>query len=286
MKQIFIFILVLISNILSAQIIGKITDEKQNALPFVNIFVENTYNSTTANEVGKYILNIKKPGNYIVVFQYLGYKTFKKIVTIEQFPFELNVSMADENFTLNEVVINKKDNPAMAIIKNAIVSRKENTDKTARFTADFYSRGMLKLKNLPKKIMGVKVDLDDDIQSNLDSTGTGTVYLSETFSKLTYQKPNDLKEIITASKVAGNDRGFSYNTARNTYYDFYDDTVKFNINLISPIANNAFSYYKYKLESSFFDANNQLINKIKIIPRRDNEPVFEGYIYKIGRAHV
>ena len=269
----------MISNVFFAQIIGKISDEKQNALPFVNVFVENTYNSTTANEVGKYILNINKPGNYAIIFQYLGYKTIKKTVTIEQFPFELNIIMAEENFTLNEVVINKKDNPAIAIIKNAIASRKENAEKTARFTADFYSRGMLKLKNLPKKIMGIKVDLDDDMQSNLDSTGSGTVYLSETFSKLTYQKPNDLKEIVTASKVAGNDRGFSYNTARNTYYDFYDDTVKFNINLISPIANNAFNYYKYKLESSFFDANNQLINKIKIIPRRDNEPVFEGYIY-------
>ena len=105
----------MVSNVFFAQIIGKISDEKQNALPFVNVFVENTYNSTTANEVGKYILNINKPGNYAVIFQYLGYKTIKKTVTIEQLPFELNITMAEENFTLNEVVINIKDNPAIAI---------------------------------------------------------------------------------------------------------------------------------------------------------------------------
>lgn len=279
MKKILILILILISNNTFSQIKGKITDDKGNILPFVNIFVENTYNSSTSNESGNYELNIRKSGNYVVLFQYLGYKTRKENIIIEQFPFELNVILIEENFTLNEVIVNKKDNPAIAIIKNAIASRKENSDKTGKFTADFYSRGLLKLKNLPKKIMGMKIDLDEETASNLDSTGSGTVYLSETVSKISYQKPSDLKEIIVASKVAGNDKGFSYNTARDTYYNFYDNDIKFGVNLISPIASNGFNYYKYKLESSFFDENNQQINKIKVTPRRDKEPVFEGYIY-------
>ncbi len=279
MKKVLIVVILLFSNINFAQIKGKIVDEKGNDLPFVNIFVENTYNSTVSNEKGKYELNIRKTGEYVIIFQYLGYKTKKETIKIKQFPFELNVSLAEENFTLNEVVVNKKDNPAITIIKNAIANRKENSEKTSKYTADFYSRGMLKIKNLPKKIMGMKIDLDAETASNLDSTGSGTVYLSETVSKLTYQRPAELKEIIIASKVAGNDKGFSYNSARNTDYNFYDNTIKFNLQLISPIASNAFNYYKYKLESSFFDDNNQLINKIKVIPRRDKEPVFEGYIY-------
>jgi hypothetical protein len=49
--------------------------------------------------------------------------------------------------------------------------------------------------------------------------------------------------------------------------------------MISPIADNAFNYYKYKLEGTFQDENNLMINKIKVIPKRDTEPVFEGYIY-------
>jgi Family of unknown function (DUF5686)/CarboxypepD_reg-like domain len=279
MKKYIIVLLLIITNFSFSQIKGKISDNNGNALPYVNIFVENTYNSASSNENGKYELNIKKTGNYVIVFQFLGLKTKKENVNIEQFPFELNVILNEENFTLNEVVINKKNNPAIAIIKNAISNRKENSNKTSKFTADFYSRGMIKLKNLPKTIMGMKIDLDEETASNLDSTGSGTVYLSETVSKLTYQKPNDLKEVIVASKVAGNSNGFSYNTARNTYFNFYDNDIKLNVSLISPIASNAFNYYKYKLESSFFDENNQLINKIKVIPRRDKEPVFEGYIY-------
>ena len=57
------------------------------------------------------------------------------------------------------------------------------------------------------------------------------------------------------------------------FYDFYDNTVDFDVKMISPIASNAFQYYKYKLESTFFDESNHQINKIKVIPRRDKEPV-------------
>jgi Family of unknown function (DUF5686)/CarboxypepD_reg-like domain len=279
MKKITLFLLLILSVSGNAQIKGIITDQKGNPLPFVNVFEENTYNGTTSNEKGNYELNLKILGNHKIIFQYLGYKTEKKIINIEKFPQLLDISLQEENFTLNEVVVNKKDNPAIAIIKNAIASRKQNSDKTAKYTADFYSRGIFKIKDLPKKIMGIKVDLGEQMASNLDSTGSGILYLSETVSKITFEKPANMKERIIASKISGNDKGFSYNTAKNSTYDFYNNTVGFNINMISPIANNAFNYYKYKLESTFFDENNQQICKIKVIPKRDKEPVFEGYLY-------
>lgn len=53
---------------------------------------------------------------------------------------------------------------------------------------------MFKVKDLPKKILGKKVDLGQDMASNLDSTGTGILYLSETISKITFEKPDKLKE--------------------------------------------------------------------------------------------
>lgn len=49
--------------------------------------------------------------------------------------------------------------------------------------------------------------------------------------------------------------------------------------MISPIASNALNYYNYKLESTFFDDKNKMVNKIKVSAKRDSEPVFEGYIY-------
>lgn len=274
---VFAFLIFSISNF--AQIKGTITDLKGNPLPFVSVFEENTYTSTTSNEQGKYQLNVKEIGKNKITFQYLGFKTQKQTVASDSKSLILDVKMEEENFELNEVVINSRDNPANAIIKNAIANKKSNSEKTARYTADFYSKGMFKIKDLPKKIMGMKVDIGDEMASNLDSTGTGILYLSETISKISFEKPEKLKEKIIASKISGNNNGFSYNTATLSTYDFYDNTLEFNINLISPIANNAFNYYKYKLEGTFFDDNNQQINKIKVTPKRDKEPVFEGYIY-------
>lgn len=279
MKTIILSALLFFSLISSAQIKGTITDEKGNPLPFVSVFEENTYSGTTSNEQGQYQLQIKEIGKNRIVFQYLGFKTQKIIISPDSKNLTLDIKMQEESFALNEVVIDPKNNPANAIIKSAIANKKENSEKTARFTADFYSKGILKVKDLPKKILGQKVDLGPDLSSNLDSTGTGILYLSETISKVSFQKPDKLKETITASKISGNNKGFSYNTAALSTYDFYDNTLEFDINLISPIAVNAFSYYKYKLEGSFYDDNKQQIYKIKVIPKRDKEPVFEGYIY-------
>ena len=276
MNKLIIVILVSISVSSFAQLKGTVTDSKGNPIAFANIYVKDTYISTSTNDKGNYTLNIKSTGNYTVLFQYLGYKTNKQAVSVISLPQILNVSLIEEEIQLTEIVISKKNNPAIAIIKNAIANRKVNSEKTSKYTADFYSRGIFKVKDLPKKFMGKKVDAFDEI---IDSTRSGILYLSETVSKITFQKPDKLKELIIASKVSGNDNGFSFNNAASANFDFYDNTIEFNNKVISPIADNAFGYYKYKYEGSFFDENNQQINKIKVIPRRQTDPVMEGYIY-------
>ncbi|WP_395049914.1 DUF5686 and carboxypeptidase regulatory-like domain-containing protein [Flavobacterium sp.] len=276
MKKIYILILYLIHFSNFAQIRGTITDNKGNPLSLVTILEENTYNGTSSNEQGNYELNIKKLGKHTIIFQYLGFKTQKITIIIDKFPYTQNIKLAEESLSLSEIVINTKDNPANGVIRHAIASKKENSEKTAHFKADFYSRGIFKVKDLPKKILGQKIG---DLDGAVDSSGTGIIYLSETVSKIVFEKPDNLKERIIASKVSGDNKGFSYNTAQATIYDFYDNTLDFGSKMISPIANNAFNYYKFKLEGTFQDENNLMINKIKVIAKRDAEPVFEGYIY-------
>lgn len=276
MKYAFLFFVLLTCLFSSAQIKGKITDEKGNPLPSVTIYEDNTYNGTTSNEQGYYELNTKKPGKHSIVFQFLGFKTQKLSIDILTFPHTLDVKLNEESFSLNEVVINPNDNPANQIIKNAIANKKANIEKTAQYKADFYSRGIFRIKDAPKKILGQKIDMFDEV---LDSTRSGILYLSETVSRITFQKPDKMKETIIASKVSGNDSGFSFNNAASANFDFYDNYLPFDVNVISPLADNAFNYYKYKLEGSFYNENNQQINKIKVTPKRPSEPVFEGYIY-------
>jgi hypothetical protein len=276
MKKISPLLFLLFSVISFSQVKGLVSDSNGKPIAFANVYVKDTYISTTTNDQGRYELNIKTPGNYIILYKYLGYKTGKKVVKYEKVALNVDVNLQEEEIQLNEVAISSKVNPAIEIIKNAIANRKENSAKTARYNADFYSRGIFRVKNLPKSIMGQKLDFFDEM---IDSTRSGILYLSETVSKITFQKPNKMKETIIASKVSGNDNGFSFNNAAMVNYDFYENYLNFKVKVVCPIADNAFNYYKYKFDGSFVDENNKIIDKIKVIPKRENEPAMGGYIY-------
>ncbi|EPR70604.1 hypothetical protein ADIWIN_3465 [Winogradskyella psychrotolerans RS-3] len=275
-KKLLSAFLICISTLVSAQITGNITDNNNEVLPFVNILIENTYKGTTSNDDGYYELNISTPKTYTIVYSYLGYKTVKKTITIEKFPFELDITLAEESVSLNEVVIDSENDPANAIMRQAIAQRQANLEKINSFKADFYSRGLIKIKDAPEKIMGQEVG---DLGGGLDSTRSGIIYLSETISKIQFLNPDKLKEKITASKISGDSNGFSFNSALDVDFNFYNNTISFGNEIISPIANNAFGYYRYKLEGVFYDDRGNLINKVKVTPKRENDPVFSGVIY-------
>lgn len=275
-KNLLTFIFVCTSLQVFCQIKGQITDAKNDALPFVNIYIENTFTGTTSNDKGHYELNIDKPDTYTVVFQFLGYKTVKKEVEIKEFPYYLDAVLVEEQISLNEVVINSNENPADIIIRKAIAERKTNLEKIKSFKADFYSRGLIRIKNAPEKFLGQELD---EFMVGLDSTRSGILYLSETISEIEYQYPDKLKEKISASKVSGDDNGFSFNTASDVNFNFYNNTIELGNQIISPIADYAFNYYNYKLEGVFYDDKGHLINKIKVIPKRKNDRVFSGLIY-------
>ena len=272
----YLLVLFFCSLSVSAQLKGSITDQDNQPIPFVNIYIENSYTGTTSNEQGDYELALSQPGTYNIVFQFLGFKTQTKTIEIKEFPYALNVTLLEENISLNEVVISSKENPADRIIRSAIGARKTQLEKINTYSADFYSKGIIRLKNVPKKFLGQEVG---DLDGVLDSTRSGILYLSETVSKINYEKPDKLSEKIIASKVSGDSNGFSFNNASDVDYNFYNNTIDMNTEIVSPIAEYAFNYYRYKLEGVFYDNGGRLINKIKVIPRRENDRVFSGVVY-------
>lgn len=277
MQKTLISTLLILTSIVSfSQIKGNITDTKNQPLPFVNVFIENTYKGTTTNDSGYYELGVNDKKSYNLVFQYLGYKTVKKTVNVTEFPFIIDITLEEENVSLDEVIINSEENPANIILRKTIAKRKENLEKIRDYKANFYSRGLMKIKDAPEKFLGQEVEID-----GLDSTRSGIIYLSETISKLKFLRPDRLKEKITASKVSGDSNGFSFNNAQDVDFNLYNNTISLGNEIISPIANNAFTYYRYKLDGVFYDDRSNLINKIKVIPKRENDPVFSGYIYII-----
>lgn len=278
MKKILLSLLLFFAfNFTFSQISGTVTSSKNEPLSAVNVYIDNTYIGTSSNDDGIYTLKYNTKGKHTVVFKYLGYKTLKKNVNITSFPFTINVTLEPEDISLAEVEINTEEDPAIEIIKKAIENRKTTLEKLKSYRANFYSKGLLRIKNAPENFMGQDIG---DLGGGLDSTRSGIIYLSETISELKYQRPKPLKETIIASKISGDDNGFSFNNAANVNFDFYENTVELaDAKIVSPIADYAFNYYQYKLEGVFFDERGNLINKIKATAKRPNDKAFSGYVY-------
>lgn len=272
MPYIYICLLLFAVNI-CGQVSGYVHDENGQSLPFVNVIVQHTSTGTTTNNDGYFNLKLAE-GKHRLVFQFLGYKNQELEINS---PAEkvLTINMTPENYMLDEVVIAADaEDPAYAIIRKAQAKRKYYLDKAANFECDAYVRGISKILKAPEKILGKKVD---NLGDGLDEERRGVVYLSESISKL-YSKVGQLKEHMYSSKVSGDDQGYSFNSAMEMSYNFYENQLAVNRQIITPIADGAMNYYRYELVGTFY-AGNQLVNKIKVTPRNDSSPSFFGHIY-------
>ncbi|MFL9843855.1 DUF5686 family protein [Flavobacterium rhizosphaerae] len=269
----FVFFVYLICN---AQVTGKITNENGEAIPFALISAQNTYKSALTNPDGNYTFNLDD-GQYTILYSAIGYKPSTKNVQVTGNAVTQNIVLQREDYQ-NQAETNTSQNKeaALDIMKNAIAARKSNAEKSAKYTAGFYSLGEYRLKDVPKEVLEKQIG---NLKPYLDSTGSGIIYLSETLSELKLNSPDDMYEHITASRVSGDNTGYSFNMATDAHFNFYSNYLPFKVNVVSPLADNALSYYDYELENTFYIQGYKQVHKIKVVPKVDSQPVVEGDIY-------
>ncbi|WP_199136885.1 DUF5686 and carboxypeptidase regulatory-like domain-containing protein [Pedobacter sp. ASV12] len=283
MKKIFLslfFVITALNSLFAQQyqVSGKITDNKGEIIPFASVYIKNTTHGVSANVDGLYKLALDK-GNYTLVYKAIGYKATEKTIAVSD-NLTLNTTLAEESYTLNNVVIRANaEDPAYAIIRQAIANRKKHLNEVDEYSSDVYIKGLQKLVGAPKKFLG------RDIQKtlDLDTNRKGILYLSESQSKFSFKRPGKVKEEMVSSKVSGRSNSFSFNKASDLIINFYENLLLEGSGLssrsfVSPIADNALFYYKYKLLGTS-EENGVTINKIEVMPRRTNDPVFRGIIY-------
>lgn len=258
----------------AGRISGSVTDAKGQPLPFASILVKGTTFGTTANNEGKYFLQLNA-GNYTIVAQYVGYQRQEKAITVAEENTTLDFQLALLDLSLKEVVVKPgAEDPAYEIIRNAIKKRPYYLNQLDKFQCEVYIKGLFKLRDFPKKFMGQTVDFEDG-----DTSKKKILYLSETIASYSVDKPNKTKIEVLSTKVSGQSDAFGLSAPQ--IVSFYDNNLQFgNLNprgFISPIAENALHFYKYKYEGSFFEEGKE-INRIRVIPRRKYEPLFSGYI--------
>ncbi len=258
-----------------AQVLGVVRGEGGEPLPYATVYARNTTKGTVANGEGEYRLLLER-GEYDIVFQYIGYKQHVERVVVSDKPITLHVQMEPASLEIAEVVITTED-PAYAIMRKAIAKRDYYKNRTPAYSCDVYIKGFYKILEAPDKILGQEVG---DMNGILDTNRTGVIYLSESVSKLYVQsKPLRTKEVMISSKVSGNTNGFSINRATLTEFNLYEQHLSLDREILSPLADNAFSYYNFRLLGRLRDENGYDIYKIEVLPKRPESPAFFGHIY-------
>ena len=259
------------------QMTGKITDTGGISLPYATVYIEGTSTGTISNAEGDYQLDIPKPGRYTISFQYVGYKKLSYNIDYQNEVIVRDVIMETDDNILNEMTITaNREDPAYAIIRKAIQKRTYYKNQVKSYEADLYVKGVVKLTDAPKKILGESIG---DLNGILDSMRQGIIYLSESKSKFYYLHPGKTKEVMISSVKSGDNSLFTANQFSWASFDLNSEYLNFSRSIVSPIADVALAHYKYSLEKVIIDQNGYTVNKIKIIPKFATSPLLNGYIY-------
>ena len=274
-----LFLLVVTLSVSAQQVklTGTVKESNGESVPFASVYIKNTTIGTSANVDGLYTLSLDK-GTHTIVYRAIGYKAVEKEITINENTSQ-DITLAPETYTLAAVTIDgNAEDPAYEIIRQAIKQRKAHLTEVDAYTANVYIKGVQKLIGAPKKFFG------RDIQKtlDLDTNRKGILYLSESTSTFAFKQPDHVHEEMVSSKTAGRNNAFSFNKASDLIINFYQNILLENTlssrGFVSPIAENALLYYRYKFLGVAVE-NGVTINKIQIIPRREHDPVFRGIIY-------
>ena len=259
----FFLFLFLAQNLFANGIRGTISDGSGNPLPFATIFVKEIGTGTSSNAKGDFSYRLPN-GRYTITFQYIGYESLVKEVTVADAFVELDIQLKDQTYELKtvEVTVGGKD-PAYIIMRKAIAKAPFHLNQLNGYTAEVYTKGSGRLKKSPfllRKMME---------KEGIDSS---FAFVSESVSEVAYKRPNYFKEKIISVYTTGDDQDSSPNGYINA--SFYNPTVA---EVISPLSPKAFAYYNFTYEGFFMDRG-QEIDKIKITPKSKGENVATGYI--------
>ncbi len=260
---------------------GKVIDENNEPVSYANVYIDETKTGTTTNAEGEFEIKLKEFSNATLVVQSITYQKQKIKLGIKSRITGLVIKLKSEYVQLKTVnIVASATDPALGIIKQAINKRKENNNRVQSFAADVYMKSTVRLNEIPKEMPAFLKLLANG--ETIDSNDIGLVYLSESVAKYYHAKPDNTKEQMLASKVAGEKQGFSWNRVGDAFFNLYETTISLPYYserpFVSPIAPLATLSYRYKFRGSFYVEKKE-INKIEVIPQRKGDPLFKGFIY-------
>ena len=262
----------------SSGVRGTVKNQTGEAMPYAAVVVKGTPNGTITNAEGRYEIALA-PGNYTLVFQFLGYQSVQKTVVVGDAVVTLDVTMEEQAFRLAEVQAKAgNEDPAYTIMRRAIAKSRFHQLQVDRFKARVYMKSSFTVEDLPNLAeMAFRKQLKEAERDF--NFKVGVPVLNETVSEVTFQQPNTYRERIIANR---NSQGDFMNPGRYFNTSFYNPTLA---GAVSPLSPKAFAYYKFEYKGTFREPGPDgvpvEISKIQVTPRQYGEGVFRGSIFII-----
>ena len=273
---------------------GYVRNENNDAVPFVNVFVQKTDWGTSTDSKGYFYLRLD-PGNYDLTFSSVGYNPRTVPVVVRENRLSLDVIIETSSIELDQIVVrSKRKDPAYEIMQLVIDNKEQYLKKLDSYQCDIYLRAVedqIKMEKggepeADRKLEGeADMLLMPELETEKDTSkqkAPPNVNLLESKFTLHYQYPDKFKELHSGRKRIGNTSGVFVPLFHRSDFNFYENMVfpdKISETAwISPLNTLAILSYKYKLEEAFY-VDAQLVYKIRVTPRKKGNSTLNGYLY-------
>lgn len=260
----------------SQSIKGRITNDKNEPVPFVVIYDETTYAGVTGNADGNYELRLE-PGSHVIVYKSMGYHQVRKSVEISNSTLQMDVIMKEQPVAVKAVVITPgKEDPAYAIMRKVIGLAPHHLNQVDAYEADVYLRGTLNIMKMPRIISKHTVVSANGKEYHLKS---GDVFIEESTNRIHFKAPDKYDQKVLSFRSTFPWNNEDVNPLGLISSSLYAPEME---DFISPLSPKAFNYYSYRYEG-FFDEGNRVIYKIKVIPKRNSQQLMRGYLFIVDK---
>lgn len=269
-RSFWLFLLTFVTILSSAQTFkGSVVDDAGNPVPYAAIYLKEQKSGFTTDEHGRFQTPLPA-GQYTCNVSSLGFVSQSFSFGMPAHDYEKNIILAERIYSLPEIsVVKGSEDPAYAVMRNAIARAPYYRTQIKSFTADTYLKGTGKGTSIPS-ILKLSKEVRKESKELL-----GKLFLLEEQQHITFTAPNVWSKQVMAYKNSFPDM-IEVDMGLTTV-NFYTPEI---FGKISPLNRRAFSFYRFRLDGYYVE-DGQMINKIRVIPKRDDPRLVEGDLFVV-----
>ncbi len=257
---------------MASSVFGLVRDSQGNPVPGATVYISESKTGTSTNSEGYYKVPISA-GTYHFQFQALGFASQEFKLTIpDNHNEELNVELQEVLFQIPEVrVYSGGEDPAIVMMRKAIGLAPYYLRQASSYEAEVYLRGSFVLEKVPK-ILGKGLSVNVGGQE----AKVGETFSVESLNHIEFFAPDTFHHTVVSSRssFSGLDENSPIGYINSSFYAGNNEMY------ISPLSPQAMRHYNFRYDGYIMDGG-RVINKIRVIPRRKSQQLWEGDLYLV-----